>query len=142
MGETKRILWKNDFRKLYWPAMTTAEVAQKCVKNAANVAYFVAGATALLVLLAWFDVVHLVSKWSALDALAFMVLGFFISRGSRVAAIIGLTFYMVEALGRIATSEDADQAAGGLSILTLVLILFFVNGIRGAFALARLRQTS
>lgn len=122
--------------------MTSAEVAQKSVKNAANVAYLVACVTALLVLLAWFNVVHLVSTWSTLDALAFVVVGFFISRGSRVAAVIGLTFYVLEAIGRLAASKDtaSDQGAGGFSILTLVLILFFVNGIRGAFALARMRK--
>jgi positive regulator of sigma E activity len=66
---------------LDWPDITTTAIAEKCVKNAAGVAYFVAGITALLALLAWFDVFHLLSPWSLLDAALFAVIAFLISRG-------------------------------------------------------------
>jgi positive regulator of sigma E activity len=65
----------------YWPDIITTAIAEKCVKNAAGVAYFVAGITALLALLAWFDVFHLLSPWSLLDAALFAVIAFLISRG-------------------------------------------------------------
>jgi hypothetical protein len=73
----------------YWPEITTTAIVEKCVKNAAGVACWVAGVTALFVLLVWFDVFHLVSPWSLVDATMFIVIGFFISRGSRVAALLG-----------------------------------------------------
>ena len=121
----------------YWPDITTKAIAEKCIKNAAGVAYFVAGITALFALLAWFDVFHLLSPWSLLDAALFAVIAFFTSRGSRVAAIFGLVLYLIEAVDRIASGTGGST--GGLSILVIIFTLFFINGIRGAFALVRLR---
>lgn len=122
----------------YWPDITTTAIADKCIKNAAGVAYFVAGLTALLALLAWFDIFHLLSPWSLVDAALFAAIAFFISRGSRVAAIFGLILYLIEAVDRIASGTGSST--GGFSVLVIIFTLFFINGIRGAFALVRLRQ--
>jgi hypothetical protein len=121
----------------YWPDITTTAIAEKCVKNAAGIAYWVAGLTALLSLLSWFDVWHFLSPWAILDAALFAVIGFFISRGSRVAAILGLTLYLFEAVERLVSGSGNS---GGTSVVVIFFTLFFINGVRGAFALAQLRE--
>jgi hypothetical protein len=121
----------------YWPDITTTAIAEKCIKNAAGVAYFVAGLTALLAALAWFDVIHIVSPWSVIDAVLFAVIGFFISRGSRVAASLGLALYLFESVDRLLSGGGSS---GGASVAVVFFMLFWINGVRGAFALVRLRQ--
>jgi hypothetical protein len=119
----------------YWPDITTMAIAEKCTKNAAGVAYFVAGVTALLAALAWFDVIHIVSPWSLIDAALFACIGFFISRGSRIAASLGLALYVLEAADRLVSGGGSS---GGAFVAVLIFMLFWINGVRGAFALARL----
>ena len=121
----------------YWPDITTTPIAEKCIKNAAGVAYFVAGLTALLAALAWFDVIHIVSPWSVIDAALFAVIGFFISRGSRIAASLGLALYVLEAVDRLLSGGGSS---GGASVAVLIFMLFWINGVRGTFALGRLRH--
>lgn len=120
--------------------MSTPDVAEKSLKNAAGLAYFVAGMTALLSLLAWFNVFHLLSPLSIIDAALFAVTGFFIGRGSRVAAIVGLTLYLLEAADRLLSGSGGTS--GGFSVVVIFFTLFFINGVRGAFSLVRLRKQS
>ena len=126
----------SNLKAMYWPDITTRATAEKCIHNAAGVAYFVAALTAVLSALAWFDITHLVSRWSLIDAVVFAAIGFFISRGSRVAASLGLVLYLVEAVDRLLTRAGS----GGAFVAALIFTLFWINGVRGAFALARLRQ--
>lgn len=120
----------------YWPDMSTPVAARLGVKRASHAAYFVAGVTGVLALLASFDVFHLVSPWSVVDALLFAILGFFISRGSRVAAVFGLVLYLLEVIDRMLSGTGGST--GGFSVLALILTLFFINGVRGSFSLVRL----
>jgi hypothetical protein len=105
------------------------------------VAYFVAGTNALVGVLAWFDVIHLrdLLPWAfIITAALYTVIAFFTSRKSRVAASLGLAFCLFEALNHLLSAGLSD----GGSALWLVLAMFSINGVRGAFALVRLRQQS
>jgi len=118
--------------------MTTTAIAENSVKKAAGVAYFVAAVTALLAVLAWLDVFYLLTPWSLLDAALFAIIAFFISRGSRAAAIMGLALYLVEAVDRIVSGIGSSSSG----IVLVIFSLFFINGIRGSYALVRFRNSS
>jgi hypothetical protein len=122
----------------YWPDMSAPAAAGLGVKRAAHTAYFVAGATCVLALLAWFDIFYLASPPSIVDALLFAVLGFFIARRSRVAAVLGLALYWLEVIDRLLPGKPGN--AGGYFVVVAIFTLFFVNGIRGSFALSRLER--
>jgi hypothetical protein len=128
----------SSLKDTYWPDMTTAVVAQNSIERAAVTAYVVSGLTALVALLAWFDVFHLLSPWSLIDAVLFALIGLFISRRSRVAALIGLAFYLLEVTDRILSGTGGST--GGFSVLAVLFTLFFINGVRGSFALARFQR--
>ena len=124
-------------REAYWPDMNLRENAEKAIANAANVAFIIAGATALLSVLAWFDVAHVLTPWSLVDAAIFAVIGIFVRRGSRAAAVAGILVYLTEAIDRILSITGSS--VGGFSALILLFSLYLINGARGAYALARLR---
>lgn len=124
-------------KETYWPEMNTPDAAEKAIRNAAGVAFVVAGVTALLSTLAMFNVLHFLQPWSIIDAILFAAIGFYIRRESRVAAVLGLVLYLLEALDRILSG--AGGSLGGFSILTILFTLYLINGVRGAFSLARLR---
>jgi hypothetical protein len=125
-------------KNTYWPDMSTAEAAEAGIKRASNTAYVVAGGTGLLALLAWFDILQLTSPWSLLDAVLFATLGFFISRRSRTAAVLGLGLYLMEVVDRLRSGPGGNM--GGYSVLALLFTLFFISGVRGTFSLARLQK--
>src|SRR5262245_49525645 len=112
----------------YWPEMTTVAVAENSVENAARVSYIVAGLTALLSLLAWFDVIHVLSPWSIINAILFAIIGLFIGRGSRVATVLGLVLYLVEALDKLLSMSSGS--VGSFSVVMVFVTLFFINGVR------------
>jgi hypothetical protein len=124
----------------YWPDMSTSEAAALGVERASKTAYAVAGITGVLALLAWLDVFNLVSPWSLVDALLFALLGFFIARRSRIAAVLGLALYLLEAIDRLLSGGGGS--AGGFSILAVIFTFFFINGIRGSFSLARIEKAT
>jgi hypothetical protein len=125
-------------RQAYWPDMNLRENAEKAIANAANVSFIIAGATALLSLLAWFDVVQVLTPWSLVDAAIFAAIGMFVRRGSRAAAVAGILVYLTEAIDRIVSTTGGS--VGGYSALILIFSLYMINGVRGAYALARLRK--
>lgn|SRR5215472_16233592 len=123
--------------KAYWPDLSAKAHAEKAVRTAAYVAFFVAAITGLASLLTLFSVVHILPGWAILDALLFAVLGVFIARGSRVAAVLGLILYVVEVVSGIAATGNP----AGL-ILGVFLASLFLNGVRGAYSLKRLEDSA
>jgi hypothetical protein len=121
------------FKKTYWPELNTATEAEKAVKGAAYVAFFVAAVTGLLSLLALLSVTQIITRWAIFDALLFGLIGFFILRGSRAAAVAGLTLYIIEVgVAIVATGNPAGLIIG------LFFTAVFGNGVRGAYLLKRL----
>ncbi|HKD16664.1 MAG TPA: hypothetical protein VKG23_02260 [Thermoanaerobaculia bacterium] len=123
--------------KAYWPDLSSATEAEKAVKTAAYVAFFVAAITTIGSLLTLFSVAQILPGWSIVDALVFAVLGVLILRGSRVAAVLGLSLYVVEVVASVAASGNP---AG------LVIGIFFgvalLNGVRGANSLKRIKENA
>ena len=138
----------SNLKDTYWPDMSRTEAAEEGIKRASHTAYVVAGVTSLLALLAWFDILHLTSPWSLVDAVLFAVIGLFISRQSRTAALLGLALYLLEGIDRIVSGtggrilSGTGGGMGAFSVLALIFTLFFINGVRGAFSLVRLRRQS
>src|SRR5262245_53681037 len=125
------------FKKAYWPELSTAAEAEKAVKGAAYVAFFVAALTALASLLTLLSVTQILSGWAIFDALIFGVIGFFILRGSRAAAVIGLILYVIELVAAIAATGNPAGLIVGLFFTSA-----FVGGVRGAYLLKRLKSTA
>ena len=129
----------SQLRDTYWPDVRIRAAAEKAARDAALTAFCVAGITALLSALAWLDVLRIVSPWSILDALVFTVVGVFIVRRSRIAALLGLLIYLLESMAGLLSG--ASKSAGG-AVLAVIFTLFFINGLRGTMALARMSQRS
>jgi hypothetical protein len=129
--------WMDSPKDVAWPNMTTVEVAEIAIKRASVYAYVAAGTNVLLAMLAWFNVLQFISPWLFSGAIPFAIAGFFISRRSRTAALVGLVLYLVEV---IAILSRAFSSIRGESLWFVVFTLFFINGVRGTFSLARLRS--
>jgi hypothetical protein len=119
----------------YWPDVSTTSDAEKAVKTAAYVAFFVAAVTGVLSLLAVFSTVQILSGWDILDAVAFVLLGLWILRGSRAAAVLALLLYIVELVVGIATTGGGNPVQ---FVVGLIFVFAFINGVRGAYSLRRL----
>lgn len=119
----------------YWPDLSTTGEAEKAVKTAAYIAFFVAVVTGVLSLLALFSTTRILSGWDLLDALAFVVLGIWILRGSRAAAVLALILYIVELAVGVATRGGGNPLQ---FVVGLIFAFAFVNGVRGAYSLRRL----
>jgi hypothetical protein len=120
-------------KKRYWPELRDPAEAEKAVKGAAYVAFFVAALTGILSLLAVLSVTQILSGWAIIDALIFGLIGFFILRGSRVAAVVGLALYVLEVLAALAVTGNPV----GL-VIGIIITFAFINGVRGTSALRRL----
>src|SRR5947208_257280 len=79
-----------DRRNWLWPEITDLESAAAAGRDGAAVAFVIAGITAVFAVLALFDVANVVSPWAWIDACVMALLGLFIRRMSRAAAIIAL----------------------------------------------------
>jgi hypothetical protein len=125
------------FKKAYWPELSTTTDAERAVKVAAYVAFFVAALTGLVSLLALLSVTQILSGWAILDALLFGVLGFFILKGSRAAAVLGLILYVIELVAALAATGNPAGLVVGLFFTSA-----FLSGVRGAYSLHRLRGSA
>ncbi len=71
------------------------------------------------------------------DAAFFVAIGIGIYRFSRIAAVAGLTLYLIERV--LIFQQQGEKALTGLALYLLIIFTFaFVNGIRGTFAYKRL----
>ena len=113
-----------------WPDVGNIEAAKKACKGAAISAFLVAGVTALIavIALAGSSLIPGINGWALLDAAIFGLLGFFLLRFSRTAAVIALVLFIVERISMMASNGIAGFP------LALILIVFFIGGVRGAFA--------
>ena len=125
----KKSPWRN-----LWPQITDAESARKAAYLGAGVAFWVAGLTAVFAVLGMLNVFKLLDGSALVDATIFAVIGFFVrSRMSRVAAVLGLAFYIIERVYMVTTKG----ASAGLGILAILFTLYFIAGVRGTFAYHR-----
>jgi hypothetical protein len=111
--------------------------ALKEVKQGAAAAIFVGCATTILSLLGAFgiEISPGQSLWNLVDAAIFLIIGWRISKHSRVAAVIGLVFFVAE---RAVQFISSGFQTVGIAV-SLFIVLFLWRGVHGTFALARAR---
>jgi len=127
-------------RNFWWPKVDTVENATWAVKQAFWGAVICASITGIAALLAVFGVAFVktlgITSWSFLDAGIFAGIAVGLRRHSRIAAWSALLLYVVERVFSIVTSGKFNAP-----FMSVVFILAFIGGIRGANALHRLKQT-
>ncbi|MFT5352883.1 MAG: hypothetical protein ACI9KE_000080 [Polyangiales bacterium] len=126
-----------------WPDVSLPENAKAACKQAAQLAWFIAGMTGIAVglSLAGVGLVQAMGFdfWSLIDVTIFAALGFGVYKHSRVAAVLLLIFYGLErVLGMVLAVEAGETPTSGI-VFTLIFGAAFFGAIRGAFALARMR---
>ncbi|HEY6872472.1 MAG TPA: hypothetical protein VI298_07105 [Geobacteraceae bacterium] len=115
---------KNKSVNFIWPKMDDKESAVKAI--------YIGGAAAIInaLLLLTFVAFHKLSSMSIVTAVIYVLIGFFIYKRSRVAAVLGalmcainIVFYF------IATRKFPDFYP--------ILMIFFIAGVRGTFVYHR-----
>ena len=117
---------KRNWRGVYWPNICDQESATKAAKTAANMAFFVSGATAFLWILSLLVVFNM-SATVLIDATLFAVIGVGIRCMWRSASVIGLLLHLIKVGNNVVH-------APALVVISVLTTLIFANGIRGAFA--------
>jgi len=114
-----------------WPDVNDLESATRACRTAAGAAFFIAGVTALVaaIALAGTTIVPGINGWAFVDAAIFLVLGIFLRRFSRAAAIVALALFIIERINMMLQSTSPASLPLGL-----ILTVLFVAGVRGAFA--------
>jgi len=125
----------------WWPSVTYREGAKDAARLGAGAAAFVAGVTALLAVLAIFGIQILpgFSPTSLVDAGLFAIVAWRTYRMSRAWAVVGVLLFVAERA--YAFYDRAMTAMSGI-IVGLLLLLAFLNGVRGTFAYRRLATDS
>jgi hypothetical protein len=114
----------------FWPAIDDIEDAKKACKQAAGISFFVAIVTATIVILQMKKVINLfpnIGPSAFVDAGLFLVIGIFLLRYSRIAAVLGLCLYVGEQIFMML------QAGPSLNIMGIIFTLAFIGGVRGTF---------
>lgn len=117
----------------WWPSVETEASAKGTAHQGAGAAVFCAGVTALFSILAMFDIRILpgFSPLSLVDAGLFGFIAWRIYRMSRAWALVGLLGYVAE---RAYSIYLHGSTAGAGLIVGVIILLGFVNGVRGTFA--------
>lgn len=116
-----------------WPEICDEDSARDATHRAAVWAAVVAGLTALLAIagIVASQPIFGIGPSALLDAALFGVVAWRIWNGSRPWAVTGLLLYCFEVIWSVATHPP------GVGILTIIILLALVNGVRGTFGLHR-----
>ena len=123
---------------VFWPTVGTVDDAKGATKAGFIAAILVALITTAFASWALYSggsVAGFIDPWAYVDAVLFGGIAFGIYKESRAAAVAGLLLYLVEKAFQIASTGELQGA-----VVTVLFVLFFVSGIRGTFALHRLRR--
>jgi hypothetical protein len=117
----------------YWPSVDDLDGAKEAAHQGAQAAAIVAGVTALFSVLAIFGIRILpgFSPLSLVDASIFAIVAWRIFKMSMVWAVVGLLLFAGE---RAYAFYYRGAAAMAGIIVGIILLLGFVNGVRGTFA--------
>lgn len=120
-----------------WPDLKDLGSSQQACRNAAGACFVVAAITGLVAALALAGTTLLpgIDGWALVDAGIFALLGLFLRRFSRIAAVFALVLFLLE---RILMLAEHPTPAG--LPLALILAVFLIGGVRGSFAYHRLLQ--
>jgi len=114
--------------------------AQKVARQGTWAACFVAGMTTLFAVASIAGVLSKdfpIDGWALVDAAIFGIIAWGIYQMSRVAAVAGLVIYCLEKI--YMQSVMGTKFASGL-IVAVIIILAFINAIRGTFAYHRMKN--
>ena len=132
-------------KQAFWIAINSKETARQVSRQAVWAAGLVAVITAAFAAFSISQQGTLPDNFPKADAWAFWDAGFFaaiawgIYKMSRVAAVAGLVLYVAE---QILMRMDNPKASGSGIFLAVVIVLAFINGVRGTFAYHRFHRTS
>ena len=118
-----------------WPKIESPEAAKSAMKNAASASFIivaVTGTVAVLAIILGHPILG-INGSALVDAGLFALIGWRLRKHSRIAAILGLLLYLLEAGQRFVSGAGSSAAAG--SVVTILFILYFINGVRGAMFL-------
>jgi hypothetical protein len=119
----------------WWPEIDDVDSAKRAAAKGTAAAILCAGITLLVIMLNQTDVlknldINLnIDSSAILDVFLFAGIAFGISKYSRFAAVSGLVLYLLERFYAITQTGNS----GGM-VMTILLILFFINGVRGCYA--------
>lgn len=125
----------------FWPTIYDRETARSTARQAAVAAFFCAAATGLMAFVAYagLPLAPGTAGKALIDAAIFAALGLGIAKMSRMAAVIALALYVLERIyGCIRVGLPGVLA----TVVMLVLILCFINGVRGTAAHERFDEPS
>jgi hypothetical protein len=123
----------------YWPDVSDLDGAKSACRSGMWCGIIVAGITGVFALLAIAGVKSLPVDGSALfDAALFGGIAFGLSRCSRFAGVAGFVLFLLERIYMIAKMGFVF----GTGIFGIVLLLGFLNGMRGTFAYNKLQTQS
>jgi hypothetical protein len=119
-----------------WPEIIDEDSARDAAHMAGGWAGVVAGVTTLLAAVSIFGGVSVmgIRAWSLVDAAMFGVVAWQVWRGSRAFAVAGLSLYGLEVLYGVVTHPP------GIGILTIIIMLALINGVRGTFGLHKFEE--
>src|SRR5438270_3237718 len=119
-----------------WPEITSEDSARDAAHMAGGWAGVVAGMTTLFSIISMMTGTRIMgaSQWSLLDAALFGVVAWQVWRGSRAWAVTGLSLYGLEVLYSVVTHPP------GVGILTFIILLALINGVRGTFGLHKYEE--
>ena len=119
----------------FWPDINDLESAKKACGAAAAGAFIVAVITGIVaaIAMAGSSPIAGIDGSAFVDAAIFAILGFFLRRCSRTAAVITLVLFIIE---RIFMMAQGGAPAG--LIVAIILIVYFIGGVRGAVTYHRL----
>ncbi len=125
---------KNIFK--FWGKVDSRDEAIELSRSGAAAAFVCAGVTAAATAAAMFgySLMPGFNAWALIDAALFAGLGWGVWRFSRIAAVLALVLYIAE------RAMMFSQTPSHLAVITVMFIIFFVNGIRGTVAYHRLRH--
>jgi hypothetical protein len=110
------------FREAMYPTITDEMSAKKAASYGYLAAALSSGINLVAVLAGW------LSQSALFDVLIMSVIGFFIYKMSRVAAVAGLLYSLFNVFVSLTMMEERNIA------LLLFFILYFLSAVRGTFA--------
>ncbi len=120
----------------FWGKIESHKEAVELANGGAAAAFICAGITGALALasLAGFHLIPGLNHWALVDAAIFGALGFGTRKLSRICAVLALAFYLLNQI------NSSASVPSHMAVVVLMFIVFYVNGVRGTFAVHRLKK--
>lgn len=123
-----------------WPKITDLKSATDASDQGYAISLIMAGCTGLLAVVSIFTGKPIigVDAWSLVDAAIFAFIAWRIRKRSRVFAVVGLLFFILEKFVQFSGAEPATGAV----VIAAFFLMAYIAGVRGTFAVHRYRATT